>query len=79
MEFLSFTSYDDVFSRLFNLSYVLPYRKQNEIYFLQNFSHFHQLKSHLNQPVFRQFKINIRYQTTKENLIDIDLIISNTT
>ncbi|CAF1673668.1 unnamed protein product, partial [Adineta ricciae] len=42
-------------------------------------SHFHQLKSHLNQPVFRQFKINIRYQTTKENLIDIDLIISNTT
>ncbi|UJR35679.1 hypothetical protein I4U23_028429 [Adineta vaga] len=79
IEFLSFTSYDDVFSRLFNQSYLLPYRKQNEIYFLQNFTHFHQLKSHLNQPLFRQFKINIRYQTTKENLIDIDLIISNTT
>ncbi|CAF4023410.1 unnamed protein product, partial [Adineta steineri] len=79
IEFFSFTSYDEVFSRLFNQSYIIPYRKQNDIYFLQNLTHFQQLKSYLNQPLLRQFKINIRYQTTKDNLIDMDLIISNTT
>jgi len=79
IEFHSFTSYDDLFSKLFNQSYLIPYRQQNEIYFLQNFNNFQQLKSHLNQPLFHQFKINLRYQTTKENLIDMDLFIGNTT
>jgi len=79
IEFQSFTLYDELFSILFNQSYLIPYHKQNDIYFLQNLNYFQQLKSHLNQPLFRQFKINIRYQTTKDNHIDMDLIISNTT
>lgn len=79
IEFQSFTIDDELLSILFNQSYLIPYKKQNEIYFLQTLNHFQQLKTHLNQPLFRQFKINIRYQTTKDNHIDMDLIICNTT
>ena len=79
IEFQSLTSYDELFSILFNQSYLLPYRRENEIYFLQDFRRFQQLKSHLNQPVFRQFKINIRYQSSNENLLDMDLSIANQT
>ncbi len=79
IEFQSLINYDELLSILFNQSYLIPYHKQNEIYFIQNFNQFQQLKSYFNQPLFRQFKINIRYQSTKENLIDMDLIIMNTT
>ncbi|CAM4869415.1 unnamed protein product [Rotaria socialis] len=79
IEFISFASYDDLFSTLFNQSFLIPYRKQNHVYFLQNLNNFQQLKSHLNQPLFRQYKINIRHQTNTNNLVDMDLIISNTT
>ena len=76
IEFMSFISYDDLFSKLFNQSYLIPYRTQNDLYFQQNLNIFQQLKTYLNQPLFRQFKINIRNQ---KHLIDMDLIISNTT
>ncbi|CAF0971515.1 unnamed protein product [Rotaria sordida] len=79
IEFISFTLYDDLFSILFNQSYLIPYRQQNHIYVLQNLNSYQQLKSYLNQPLFHQFKINIRQQTNINNLIDMDLIISNTT
>lgn len=57
----------------------MPYRKQNHIYFLQNLNKFQRLKSQLNQPLFRQFKVNIKHQTNTNNVIDMDLIITNTT
>ena len=54
IEFLSFLSYDDLFATLFNQSYLIQYRKQNDIYFVQNFENYQQLKSYLSQPSFRQ-------------------------
>lgn len=79
IEFQSLINSDELFSNLFNQSYLLPYRRENELYFLQDFRRFQQLKSHLNQPVFRQFKINIRYQSSNDHLLDMDLNIANQT
>ena len=80
IEFESFTNSDQVFSLLFNQSYLIPYQKQNEKYFLQNFNQFSTIKNLiLINPIFRQFKINIRSEKIQTNQIDMDLIVSNTT
>ena len=84
VEFHSFASSDDAaLATLFNQSYLLPYRQENEFYFVQNLSNYQQLKSHFNQPLFRQFKINVRYQTksktSQETPVDMDFIINNLT
>jgi hypothetical protein len=83
VEYLSMTSSDDLLSSLFNRSYVIPYRQQNEIYFQQNLDNFQQIKTHLNQAIFRPFKINIRHQpsgtSNTDNIVDMDFIIQNST
>ena len=66
-------------NKLFNQSYLIPYRDENQFYFIQNLEQFQQLKTHFNQPVFRQFKINLRYQSNEQNQIDLDIFIENRT
>ena len=79
IEFISFTLYDDLFSKLFNQSYLIPFRRQNEIYIQQKFDIFQKLKINFNQPLYNRFRLNIRYETQTNNEIDIDLFIGNTT
>lgn len=80
IEFESFqNTNDNLLSKLFNQSYLIPYRDENQFYFIQNLEQFQQLKTHFNQPVFRQFKINLRYQSNEQNQIDLDIFIENRT
>ena len=79
IEFQSLTNVDELFSILFNQSSFLPLRKVNELYFLQDFQRFQLLKSSFNQPLFRQFQINIRSPSTNDNRVELDLTIANRT
>lgn len=79
IQFQSLINSDELFSIVFNQSYYLPLRHVNELNFLQNFNRFQRLKSSLNQPLFRQFKINIRSPTNNENLLEMDFSLANQT
>lgn len=81
IEYVSMNSPDDLLTILFNQSIWIPYRKQNEIHFFQHLDRFPKIKSQLNQGIFRQWKINVRYpkKANRENPIELEFLILNST
>lgn len=78
IEFFSVNSVvDEPLSNLFHQSTLIPFRKQNELFFIRKLEDFQKIKTILSEEIFRQFKTNVRNRD--DSSIEIEILISNST